>query len=165
MRFWAFHRQDFGSSIRQLVSALRRDAVNCLGALLEQQFETRSMGTIMVGRAGRQKTTDMGTKLFVGNLSFEVTENDLQDLFAQAGAVTSVNLMQDRETGRPRGFGFVEMATEADTAKAISMLNGKDFKGRALTVNEARPREERGGGGGGGYRGGGGRDRGYDGRR
>ena len=107
----------------------------------------------------------MGTKLYVGNLSYDATENDLQDLFAQAGAVSSVNLMQDRETGRSRGFGFVEMATEADTAKAISMFNGKDLKGRALTVNEARPREERGGGGGGGYRGGGGRDQGYGGRR
>jgi RNA recognition motif-containing protein len=85
----------------------------------------------------------MGTKLFVGNLSFEVSENDLQDLFAQAGSVSSVNLMQDRGTGRSRGFGFVEMATEADTAKAISMFSGKEFKGRALTVNEARPREER----------------------
>jgi cold-inducible RNA-binding protein len=104
----------------------------------------------------------MGTKLYVGNLSYDATENDLQDLFAQAGAVTSVNLMQDRTTGRPRGFAFVEMATEADTAKAISMFNGKDLKGRPLTVNEARPREERGGGG---YRGGGGgRDRGYGGR-
>ncbi len=109
----------------------------------------------------------MGTKLFVGNLSFDVTENDLQDLFAQAGSVTSVNLMQDRATGRPRGFGFVEMASEADTTKAISMFNGKDFKGRPLTVNEARPREERGGGGGGyrGGHGGGGGGRGYGGRR
>ena len=111
----------------------------------------------------------MGTKLYVGNLSFEVTENDLQDLFAQAGPVASVNLLQDRTTGRSRGFGFVEMTSEADTTKAISMLNGKEFKGRALTVNEARPREERGGGGGGGYRGGhggggGGRGRGYGGR-
>ena len=97
----------------------------------------------------------MGTKLFVGNLSFDVIENDLQDLFAQAGSVNSVDIMQDRATGRSRGFGFVEMATEADMAKAISMFNGKEFKGRALTVNEARPREERGGGGG-GYRGGGG---------
>jgi cold-inducible RNA-binding protein len=105
----------------------------------------------------------MGTKLYVGNLSYEATENDLQDLFAQAGAVTSVNLMLDRATGRPRGFAFVEMATEADSAKAISMFNGKDLKGRALTVNEARPKEERGGGGG--YQGGGGRDRGYGGRR
>ena len=97
----------------------------------------------------------MGTKLFVGNLSFEVTENDLQDLFEQAGPVSSVNIMQDRATGRPRGFGFVEMSIEEDAKKAISMFSGKDFKGRALTVNEARPREERpGGGGGGGHRGG-----------
>jgi RNA recognition motif-containing protein len=104
----------------------------------------------------------MGTKLFVGNLSFDVIENELQDLFGQAGTVTSVDIMQDRTTGRSRGFGFVEMASEADSAKAISMFNGKEFKGRALTVNEARPREDRGGGsrggggGGGGYRGGGG---------
>jgi RNA recognition motif-containing protein len=105
----------------------------------------------------------MGTKLFVGNLSFDVIENDLQDLFTQAGSVNSVDIMQDRTTGRSRGFGFVEMATEEDTAKAITMFNGKEFKGRALTVNEARPREDRGGGGGGsrgggggGYRGGGG---------
>src|SRR6516225_6872821 len=99
----------------------------------------------------------MGTKLFVGNLSFDATENDLQDLFAQAGSVNSVNLMQDRATGRPRGFGFVEMASEADSTRAISVFSGKDFKGRALTVNEARPREERSGGfgGGGGCRGGG----------
>ena len=92
----------------------------------------------------------MGTKLFVGNLSFDVTENDLQDLFAQAGTVNSVNVMQDRATGKPRGFGFVEMSSEDDTKKAISMFHGKDFKGRALTVNEARPREERPFGGGGG---------------
>jgi RNA recognition motif-containing protein len=104
----------------------------------------------------------MGTKLFVGNLSFDVIENELQDLFSQAGPVSSVDIMQDRTTGRSRGFGFVEMGSEEASAKAISMFNGKDFKGRALTVNEARPREERGGGGGGprggggGYRGGGG---------
>jgi cold-inducible RNA-binding protein len=116
----------------------------------------------------------MGTKLFVGNLSFDVIENDLQDLFSQAGSVNSVDIMQDRTTGRSRGFGFVEMATEADSAKAITMFNGKEFKGRALTVNEARPREDRGGGGprgggggGGGYRGGGGGGGrgGYGGRR
>ncbi|HMA08773.1 MAG TPA: RNA-binding protein, partial [Ramlibacter sp.] len=78
-------------------------------------------------------------------------------LFSQAGAVNSVDIMQDRATGRSRGFGFVEMGSEADASKAITMFNGKDFKGRALTVNEARPREDRGGGGGGGgYRGGGG---------
>ncbi len=113
----------------------------------------------------------MGTKLFVGNLSFDVIENELQDLFGQAGAVTSVDIMQDRATGRSRGFGFVEMANEEDSAKAISMFHGKEFKGRALTVNEARPREDRGGGGGGGQRGGGyrggggGGGRGYGGGR
>ena len=117
-----------------------------------------------------QRYLYMGTKLYVGNLSYDVTENDLQDLFAQAGSVTSVNLMQDRTTGRPRGFGFVEMGSEADSSNAITMFNGKEFKGRPLTVNEARPREERGGGGGGGYRGGhggggGGGGRGYGGRR
>ena len=106
----------------------------------------------------------MGTKLFVGNLSFDVTENELQDLFAQAGSVNSVNIMQDRATGRSRGFAFIEMASEADTAKAISMYSGKEFKGRPLTVNEARPREERSGGGG-GYRGGGGGGGGYRGGR
>ncbi len=96
----------------------------------------------------------MATKLFVGNLPFTVTENDLQDLFAQAGAVVAVNVMQDRATGRSRGFAFVEMGTQEDATKAITMFHQKDFQGRALTVNEARPREERPPGGGGGYRGG-----------
>jgi len=99
----------------------------------------------------------MGTRLFVGNLSYDVIENELEDLFAQAGPVVSVNILQDRATGRPRGIGFVEMSTEEAAQKAITMFNGYDLKGRALNVNEARPREERpGGGGGGGYRGGGG---------
>jgi cold-inducible RNA-binding protein len=100
----------------------------------------------------------MSAKLFVGNLTFTATENDLQDHFAQAGVVVSVNIMQDRMTGRSRGFAFVEMASQEDATKAIQMFHSKDFQGRALTVNEARPREDRpsGGGGGGGYRGGGG---------
>ena len=98
----------------------------------------------------------MASKLFVGNLPFTTTENDLQDHFAQAGAVIAVNIMQDRATGRSRGFAFVEMGSQEDANKAISMFHQKDFQGRALTVNEARPREERPGGGGGG----GGRDRG-----
>ena len=99
----------------------------------------------------------MSAKLFVGNLTFTATENDLQDHFAQAGVVVSVNIMQDRTTGRSRGFAFVEMASKDDAEKAISMFHEQDFQGRALTVNEARPREERPpGGGGGGYRGGGG---------
>src|SRR3974390_2840811 len=106
----------------------------------------------------------MNTKLFVGNLSFNTTENDLQDAFAAHGTVTEANLMMDRATGRPRGFGFVTMSTPEEAQKAIDALNGKTIDGRALTVNIARPREERpahsGGGGGGGrrdFRGGGGR--------
>ena len=90
----------------------------------------------------------MNTKLYVGNLSFDALENDLQDLFAQHGPVTEVNLMQDRVSGRARGFAFVTMATPEAAQAAIQALNGKDWKGRALTVNEARPREERSGGGG-----------------
>jgi|ERR1051325_186080 RNA recognition motif-containing protein len=98
----------------------------------------------------------MNTKLFVGNLSFEVTENDLQDLFAAFGPVTDVNLMTDRETGRSRGFAFITMATPEGAQAAIQGMAGKNVKGRDLTVNEARPREERPGGGDRGGRGGGG---------
>src|SRR4051794_1241112 len=100
----------------------------------------------------------MSTKLYVGNLSFQTLEIDLQDLFAQAGTVSEVALMQDRMTGRSRGFAFVTMATPEEAQNAIQMFHGKPFQGRPLTVNEARPREERGGrgGGGGGYSGGGG---------
>jgi len=99
---------------------------------------------------------EMGTKLYVGNLSFNTTETDLQDLFAQAGPVQEVTLMQDKFTGKSRGFAFVTMTTEADAQKAITEFNGKTVEGRPLTVNEARPREPRPpGGGGGGGRGGG----------
>src|SRR5947208_12075046 len=118
----------------------------------------------------------MSNKLFVGNLSFKTTENDLQDAFSAFGTVTETNLMMDRATNRPRGFGFVTMGTAEEAEKAIEGMNGKELDGRALTVNIARPREERpagggggrgfggggGGGGGGGrreFRGGGGRDR------
>src|SRR5512140_561667 len=99
----------------------------------------------------------MSAKLFVGNLSFDTTENDLQDAFAAHGTVVEANLMMDRSTGRPRGFGFVTMSTPEEAQKAIDALNGKELGGRALTVNLARPREERSGGGGGGrgYGGGG----------
>ena len=97
----------------------------------------------------------MSSKLFVGNLSFNTTENDLQDAFAAHGTVLETNLMMDRATGRPRGFGFVTMGSPEEAQKAIDAMNGKDFGGRALTVNVAKPREERPGGGGGG--GGGGR--------
>jgi len=91
----------------------------------------------------------MSNKLFVGNLSFNMTENDLQDAFAAHGTVTEANLMMDRATGRPRGFGFVTMSTPEEAQKAIDALNGKSIDGRALTVNIARPREERSTGGGG----------------
>src|SRR5256714_14328247 len=97
----------------------------------------------------------MSNRLFVGNLSFDTTENDLQDAFAAHGTVTEANLMMDRATGRPRGFAFVTMSTAEEAQKAIDALNGKSVGGRALTVNVARPREERSGGGcrGGGRRG------------
>jgi RNA recognition motif-containing protein len=110
----------------------------------------------------------MSTKLFVGNLSFNTTENDLQDAFAAHGTVVEANLMMDRATGRPRGFGFVTMGSPEEAEKAINAMNGASVDGRALTVNIARPKEERppggggrrdfgfGGGGGGGSRGGGG---------
>ena len=105
----------------------------------------------------------MSNKLFVGNLSFSTTENDLNDAFAAFGTVTETNLMMDRMTGRPRGFGFVTMGSADEAQKAIDGMNGKDMDGRALTVNVAKPREERSGGGGGGgrreYGGGGGRNR------
>ena len=89
------------------------------------------------------------SKLFVGNLSFNTTENDLQDLFAAYGSVVEANLMMDRTSGRPRGFGFVTMSTPEEAEAAITALNGKDIDGRSLTVNVAKPREERSGGGGG----------------
>ena len=94
----------------------------------------------------------MSNKLFVGNLSFNTTENDLQDAFAAHGTVTEANLMMDRATNRPRGFAFVTMSTPDEAQKAIAALNGKELDGRALTVNVARPREERPGGGSGGGR-------------
>ncbi len=107
----------------------------------------------------------MSNKLFVGNLSFNTTENDLQDAFAAFGTVTEANLMMDRSTNRPRGFGFVTMSSAEEAQKAIDGLNGKEMDGRALTVNVAKPREERSGGGGGGRReyGGGGGGGGYGG--
>jgi RNA recognition motif-containing protein len=95
----------------------------------------------------------MGRKLYVGNLPFTATEDDLQNLFASAGTVETVNLMRDMATGRARGFAFVEMATDEEAQAAINTLNDRDFGGRNLTVNEARPKT---GGGGGGFGGGGG---------
>ena len=97
----------------------------------------------------------MSTRLYVGNLNFRTTGDELRELFSQAGEVESASVVEDRDTGRSRGFGFVEMATAEGAAAAIEQFNGKEVGGRALTVNEARPRVERGGGGG--YGGGGGR--------
>ena len=109
----------------------------------------------------------MEAKLYVGNLSYNTSEDDLRDLFAQAGTVKSATLIRDRDTGRSKGFAFVEMETQEEAEKAISQFHGTQFQDRALTVNMARPREERGGGGGGfgGGRGGGGGDRSGGGRR
>jgi len=100
---------------------------------------------------------DNNSRLFVGNLSYQTQERDLQDHFSAAGVVTNVNLMLDRVTGKSRGFAFVEFSTPDEANRAVEMFHGKDLGGRALTVNIARPREERpAGGGGGGFRGGGG---------
>ncbi len=100
----------------------------------------------------------MGKRLYVGNLSYNSTEMDLRDLFAKFGTVADAKLVTDRDTGRPRGFGFVEMSTDAEASEAINGLNGQEFQGRALTVNEAQERSGGGGGRGGGRggRGGGG---------
>jgi RNA recognition motif-containing protein len=103
----------------------------------------------------------MGKKLYVGNLSYNMTDSDLMKLFEPHGTVESAQVIMDRDTGRSKGFGFVEMKSDQEAQAAIAALNGQDSGGRALTVNEARPREERGGGGGhrgggGGHRGGGG---------
>jgi len=106
----------------------------------------------------------MSKKLYVGNLAFQTTTQDLQQLFGQAGSVESAQIIEDRDTGRSKGFAFVEMSTEDEAAAAIEQFNGKEVGGRALKVNEARPKENRSGGGGGrgfgGNRGGGGYGRG-----
>jgi len=115
-----------------------------------------------------QRRFQVESKLYVGNLSYNVTEDDLRTLFSQAGEIKEVSLIMDRETRRPKGFGFVEMVNQVDAEKAIQMFNEYEMDGRKLTVNIARPREERssggnrGGGGGGGRGGGGG---GYGGSR
>lgn len=98
----------------------------------------------------------MGTKLYVGNLSFRTTSEDLQEYFGQAGTVTAANVITDRDSGFSRGFAFVEMSSDEEAASAVTMFNGQELDGRSLVVNEARPREEGGGGGRGGFGGGGG---------
>jgi RNA recognition motif-containing protein len=110
----------------------------------------------------------MGRKLYVGNLTYETSTGDLEQLFGAHGTVQSAQIIMDRDTGRSKGFAFVEMGSDQEAQAAITALNGKDMGGRALTVNEAKPREDRGGGGGGGrggYGGGGGSRSGGGGRR
>src|SRR5690242_7107236 len=102
----------------------------------------------------------MGSKLYVGNLSYNATGSDLEQLFSQHGTVQSAEVIADRDTGRSMGFGFVQMGSDEEAQAAISSLNGQQHDGRALTVNEAKPREDRPRGGGGGYGGGGGGGRG-----
>ncbi|MBY0528159.1 MAG: RNA-binding protein [Gemmataceae bacterium] len=101
----------------------------------------------------------MAKNIYVGNLTWDANADDLLTLFQEHGTVVRTQIISDRETGRSRGFGFVEMASDGEAQKAIDALNGKDFRGRPLTVNEAKPRVERGGGGGRGYEGGGERGR------
>jgi RNA recognition motif-containing protein len=103
----------------------------------------------------------MGNKLYVGNLAYSVRDESLQQAFGQFGAVTSAKVMMDRETGRSKGFGFVEMSSPAEATAAMNAMNGQPLEGRAIVVNEARPREDRPAGGGGGYGGGGGGGGGY----
>lgn len=107
----------------------------------------------------------MGSKLYVGNIPYDMDEAALEALFAEAGAVDSVTVVRDRDTGRARGFAFVQMVSDEDAQKAISTMHERSFGGRTLTVNEARPMQPRGGGGGGFGRGGGGNDRGGGGSR
>jgi RNA recognition motif-containing protein len=105
----------------------------------------------------------MGSKLYVGNLSYDVNSSDLEQLFAQYGTVQSAEVISDRDTGRSKGFGFVQMGSDEEAQAAISALNGQEHSGRSLTVNEAKPREDRPRGGGGGFGGGGGGRGGYGG--
>ena len=101
----------------------------------------------------------MAKKLYVGGLSYDTTEGSLKETFAEAGTVESANVITDRATGRSKGFGFVEMSSDEEAKKAIEMFNGKELDGRTITVNEAKPMEDRPRGGGGGFGGGGGRNR------
>jgi cold-inducible RNA-binding protein len=135
--------------------------------VFSDESETRRTGTVEEAAVGPSRYLTMNTKMYVGNLSWSATENDVRELFTQYGEVTEISLPTDRETGRPRGFAFVSMGSKEAMESATRALNGMDWMGRALTVNEARPREERPafGGGGGARRGGGGGGGGYGGER
>jgi cold-inducible RNA-binding protein len=132
----------------QLISTAQTQ-LECQGFSLLDHVNLGELGSFgasvyPTGGKGKEK---MSMKLYVGNLAFETTSNDLQTLFAQAGTVESVALIEDRETGRSRGFGFVEMQTREEGAAAVAQFNGKEVAGRTLKVNEAKPRENRNGGG------------------
>jgi cold-inducible RNA-binding protein len=118
--------------------------------VLGEFYLSGSVDPIPETSASHPRKKKMSVKLYVGNLPFSMTENDLTDLFAQAGNVARVQMINDRVTGRPRGFGFVEMGTPDEAQAAIAKFHGQEINGRALTVNEARPMEQREGGGGGG---------------
>jgi cold-inducible RNA-binding protein len=111
---------------------------------------------ILIVGARQAKEPSMGSKLYVGNLSYNTTGSELEQLFSQHGTVQSAEIIADRDTGRSKGFGFVQMGSDDEAKAAIGALNGQEVGGRALTVNEAKPREERPRGGGGGFGGGGG---------
>lgn len=132
---------------------------------LPKPLDSKLLLTLLRQRR-RETPNSMSIKLYVGNLSFQTSSDDLQQLFAQVGTVESATIVEDRDTGRSRGFGFVEMTSKEEGEKAIEQFNGTDFNGRNLTVNEARPREDRGnrGGGGSGGRGFGGNRGGGGGR-
>jgi len=114
-------------------------------------FNLGKLGSFVasVDPTGEKGNLQMSMNLYVGNLSFETSTNDLETMFAKAGTVEKVSVIEDRETGQSRGFGFVEMSTKEEGAAAIAQFNGQDFGGRTLKVNEAKPRENRNGGGGG----------------
>jgi hypothetical protein len=151
-------RADLNLRSRSLVEHTNQ-APSLLTVTSEANFDSKLL-LFLLQRRGT--TTFMSMKLYVGNLAFQTSSDDLQQLFSQAGTVESASVVEDRETGRSRGFGFVEMATSEEGQKAIEQFNGKEFNGRNLNVNEARPREDRGGRGGGG---GGGRGGGFGGNR
>jgi RNA recognition motif-containing protein len=141
--------------------SIRNPTLRCLPFFSEDKFDSTLLLTFPKGKLRYIKI--MSTKIYVGNLSFNTSTQDLEDMFGEFGTVQSTNIIEDRETGRSRGFAFVEMSSNEEAQAAIAALNGKDMDGRSLTVNEAKPREEggrggRGGGGGGrgGYGGGGG---------
>jgi uncharacterized membrane protein YgcG len=142
------------------ILSIRNPILRCRPFFSEVQFDSK----LLLEFPRREKVYNfMSTKLYVGNLSFNTSTQELEQMFGEVGTVESANIIEDRETGRSRGFAFVEMSSKEEAQNAISALNGKEIDGRELTVNEAKPREDRGGGGGGNRGGGGGGRGGYGG--